>query len=94
MALGDQVGKQAADEVVSAIPALETFVDAQLAKLQATLTTVVGDTLADITAERTEAINQLGDVLHGVLDRINGATLTLSVGATNVTLKVPPKADT
>lgn len=85
MALGDQVGKQAADEVVSAIPALETFIDAQLAKLQATLEQVVGDALKDLTAERTEAINQLGDVLHGVIDRLNGATLTV---------KVPPKADT
>lgn len=77
MAMGDQVGKQAADEVVAQLPALETFVDAQLAKLQTTLTTVVGATLADITAERTEAINQLADVLHGVLDRLNGAALVL-----------------
>ena len=76
------------------IPALETFVDTQLAKLQATLEQVVGDSLADLTVERTQAINQLGDVLHGVLDRLNGATLTLSVGATSVTLKVPPKATT
>jgi hypothetical protein len=92
MALGDQVGKQAADELVAQFPGIEAFVDAQLAKLQTTLEQVVGDTLADLTAERTQAISQLGDVLHGVLDRLNGATLTLSVGATSVTLKVPPKA--
>ena len=91
MALGDQVGKQAADELVAQFPGIEAFVDAQLAKLQTTLEQVVGDTLADLTAERTQAISQLGDVLHGVLDRLNGATLTLSVGATSVTLKVPPK---
>jgi len=94
MSLGDQVGKQAADELVAQFPGLETFVDAQLGKLQNTLEQVVGDTLKDLTAERTEAINQLGEALHGVIDRLNGATLTLSVGATNVTLKIPQKSTT
>ena len=96
MALGDQVGKQAADEVVAALPQLEKFVDAQLAKLQDTLATVVGGTLADITAERTETINQLGDVLHGVLDRLNGTAVVLGNGASpyGFTLIVPERAKT
>ena len=94
MAIGDQVGKQAADEVVAQLPALETFVDAQLAKLQNTLTTVVGATLADITAERTETINQLADVLHGVLDRVNGTAVVLGHGASpyGFTLVVPNRS--
>ena len=93
MAIGDQVGKQAADEVVSALPQLEKFVDAQLAKLQDTLTTVVGGTLADITAERTETINQLSDALHGVLDRVNGTAVVLGHGASpyGFTLIVPER---
>ena len=96
MAIGDQVGKQAADEVVAALPQLEKFVDAQLAKLQATLTAVVGGTLADITAERTETINQLADVLHGVLDRVNGTAVVLGHGASpyGFTLIVPERAKT
>ena len=96
MAIGDQVGKQAADEVVAALPQLEKFVDAQLAKLQDTLTTVVGGTLADITAERTETINQLAEVLHGVLDRVNGTAVVLGHGASpyGFTLIVPERAKT
>lgn len=96
MAIGDQVGKQAADEVVAALPQLEKFVDAQLAKLQDTLATVVGGTLADITAERTETINQLGDVLHGVLDRLNGTAVVLGHGASpyGFTLIVPERVKT
>ena len=96
MAIGDQVGKQAADEVVSALPQLEKFADAQLAKLQATLTAVVGGTLADITAERTETINQLADVLHAVLDRVNGTAVVLGHGASpyGFTLIVPERAKT
>ena len=93
MAIGDQVGKQAADEVVAALPQLEKFVDAQLAKLQDTLTAVVGGTLADITAERTETINQLAEVLHGVLDRVNGTAVVLGHGASpyGFTLIVPER---
>ena len=96
MAIGDQVGKQAADEVVAALPQLEKFVDAQLAKLQDTLTAVVGGTLADITAERTETINQLAEVLHGVLDRVNGTAVVLGHGASpyGFTLIVPERAKT
>ena len=96
MAIGDQVGKQAADEVVAALPQLEKFVDAQLAKLQDTLTTVVGGTLADITAERTETINQLAEVLHGVLDRANGTAVVLGHGASpyGFTLIVPERVKT
>jgi hypothetical protein len=82
MAIGDQVGKQAADEVVAQLPALEVFVDAQLTKIQNTvkqivsdakaeLETVVGGSLAAITAERTEAVKQITDEAHSILDRIN-----------------------
>ena len=100
MAIGDQVGKQAADEVVAALPQLEKFVekfvDAQLAKLRDALTTVVGGTLADITAERTGTINQLAEVLHGVLDRVNGTAVVLGHGASpyGFTLIVPERAKT
>ena len=96
MALGDQVGKQAADEVVAALPQLEKFVDAQLAKLRDALTTVVGGTLADITAERSETIYQLAVVLHGVLDRVNGTAVVLGHGASpyGFTLIVPERAKT
>lgn len=81
MAIGDQVGKAAADEFAAQIPCLEQFIDAQLVKFQDTvkqivadakteIETVVGGSLAAITAERTEAVNQIADAVHGVLDRV------------------------
>lgn len=81
MAMGDQVGKAAADEFAAQIPGLEQFIDLQLAKLQATFTQivadakaeiekVVGDSLAAITAERTEAVSQITDSVHAVMDRV------------------------
>lgn len=81
MAIGDQVGKQAVDEVVAQLPQIETFVDEQLTKLRDTvkqvvadakaeIEMVVGDSLKTLTAERTEAVNQIGDTVHGILDRI------------------------
>lgn len=88
MALGDQVGKVAVDEVVGQLPAAEAFVQKQLTSLQATaqaivatacseLDTVLGATLADLTAERTEAISSL----HAILDRLGGVTIQLHIPA-------------
>ncbi len=84
MALLDQAGKAAADEVIAQLPAIEAFFDAQLAKIQATikdtvaeaLTTIqatVGASLADVTAERTEAVNDI----HGIIDRLSGMSLQI-----------------
>ena len=82
MAIGDQVGKAAADEFAAQIPGLKDFIASQLAELQTTvkqivanasteLNTVVGSALADVTFERTEAIKQAEDAIHGILDRVN-----------------------
>jgi len=82
MALGDQLGKAAADEFAAQIPGLKEFMAEQLGQLQATakqivadatteINTVVGGALAAITAERTEAISQAEDAIHCVIDRIN-----------------------
>lgn len=81
MALGDQAGKAAVDELVGQFPQLEAFFDAQLTKLQETvrqivadakteIETVVGQSLAALTVERTQAVNQVADAVHEVLDRI------------------------
>ncbi len=74
MALGDQVGKQAVDELVSQLPQIEAFIDAQLAKIQKTLDDAVtkacgtiqetaGAALKDVTAERTEMVNDINDLI-------------------------------
>lgn len=81
MAIGDQVGKQAIDEVVAQLPQIEAFVDAQLTKIRDTVQQVVADAKAEIemvvgqslqtiTVERTQAVNQVADTVHGILDRI------------------------
>lgn len=82
MPIGDQIGKQTADELIAQLPELKAFIAEQLAQLQATvkqitadtkdeLNVLVGGSLADITTERTQAIRQAEDAIHSVLDRIN-----------------------
>ena len=81
MALGDQAGKAAVDELVAQFPELKAFIAEQLALVRSTvqqivadakdeINTVVGGSLAAITAERTEAVKQIADEVHGILDRI------------------------
>lgn len=57
------------------LPVLTALVDRSVATLCSELETVVGSALADLTAERTETV---GD-LHQLLDRLNGTTLTLNI---------------
>jgi hypothetical protein len=45
-------------------------------------------TMAEVTAERIAAINQFGDMLHGLLDRINGTRFRPSFGP-DVEVKIP-----
>lgn len=85
MAIGDQVGKQAVEAAGSILsvqlPQLEAFLDSQRAKLtdtangicdrlRDTMLTVVGDGLKALTAERTEAVAQIENAVHGILDRL------------------------
>lgn len=89
MPLGDQAGKVAIDELVGQLPELKQFIAEQLAELQGTvkqcvvdaraeMETVIGGSLAAVTAERTEAIKQVEDALHGVLDRLSGLSVQIS----------------
>lgn len=88
MALGDQAGKAAVDELVGQLPELKQFIADQLAELQNTvkqcvadaraeIETVVGGSLAAVTAERTEAINQFADVTHSIIDRLSGLSIQI-----------------
>lgn len=88
MALGDQAGKVAVDTLVSQFPQLEGFIAGELQKLQQTLQSVVitsvaaaqealGETLSDLTAERTETISDL----HNLLSRLDGMTISLHIPA-------------
>lgn len=64
--VSDELTKNVATQV---LPVLGAFVDAAVTKLCAEAETVTGATLADLTAERTEALNQLDEMVHGWLDR-------------------------
>jgi hypothetical protein len=88
MAIGDQVGKQAVDELVGQLPQIETFIDGQLTKIRETvqqivadakteIETVVGGALAAVTAERTQAITQFSDEVNGILDRLSGLSVQI-----------------
>lgn len=57
------------------LPVLVALVDSSVEKLSRELELVVGDTLADLTAERTETVNDI----HQLLDRLSGATITLNI---------------
>jgi len=59
------------------LPVLTSLVDATVSKLCLELETVVGDTLKDLTFERQETINDL----HGLLDRLEGLSLTIHIPA-------------
>ena len=50
-----------------------------VADATAEINTVVGGSLAAITAERTEAVKQFEDAAHGLLDRIGAARLEIPV---------------
>lgn len=76
MAIGDQVGKQSVDELVAQFPGLETFIDAQLGKLQTTLTTSLTTALAGF-ADGMSQVLQLGY-------SINGASISLEVEPINI----------
>jgi hypothetical protein len=71
MAIGDQAGKVAVDELVAQFPGLEQFIDAQLSKLQATLTNSLHDALSGF-ADGMGQVLQLGY-------SINGSTVVLEV---------------
>lgn len=57
------------------LPVLAALVDSTTEKLSRELELVVGDALAALTAERTETVNDV----HEILDRLSGATVTLSI---------------
>ena len=76
MALGDQAGKAAVDELVSQFPGLEAFVDSQLTKVQATLTGSLNDALKGF-ADGLSDMLQLGY-------SINGASVSLEVEPINI----------
>lgn len=57
------------------LPVLGALVDSAVEKLSRELELVVGDTLADLTAERTETVNDL----HDLLTRLNGAAVHLTI---------------
>lgn len=81
-------------KAVAALPAeIQPMAQGLADTLIAALNQALGETLADVTAERTETINQLGDVLHGVLDRVNGTAVVLGHGASpyGFTLIVPER---
>lgn len=71
MAIGDQVGKAAADELTAQFPGLEAFVDSQLGKLQSTLTASLQSALGAFADGMSQAL-QLGY-------SINGASLSLEI---------------
>ena len=71
MALGDQVGKAAVDELTAQFPGLESFIDSQLGKLQTTLTTSLQSALGAFADGMGQAL-QLGY-------SINGASVSLEV---------------
>jgi hypothetical protein len=84
MAIGDEVGKQSVDELVAQLPAIETFIDAQLSKIQISINQMVvqaigqlqqtvADSLKDITAEREELVNDVNDLIT----RIGGSRLVV-----------------
>jgi hypothetical protein len=84
MAIGDEVGKQSVDELVAQLPAIETFIDAQLSKIQISINQMVvqamgqlqqtvADSLKDITAEREELVNDVNDLIT----RIGGSRLVI-----------------
>ena len=63
--------------VTQVLPVITALVDSTVKKLCDELETVVGDALADLTAEREETV---GD-LHGLLDRLDGLTIQLHIPA-------------
>lgn len=73
-AMEDGAAKEIATNLLPvAQAAIQTLSDHIQDRLDATL----GNALSDITAERTEAVKQVFAELHGALDRIGGAALTL-----------------
>ena len=64
----DEAAKQLATQV---LPVAAALIDAAVTKLCTELETVTGATLADITAERQELVNDI----HGILDRISATPL-------------------
>lgn len=84
-------------KAVAALPAeIQPMAQGLADTLIAALNQALGETLADVTAERTETINQLAEVLHGVLDRANGTAVVLGHGASpyGFTLIVPERVKT
>lgn len=85
---------------VTAIQNAASSVESQTAKdagalVSATfnaLNTLVGEALADATAERVEFVNDI----HGILDRFNGSELALVNGAFKLIIpqRIQPEAET
>lgn len=57
--------------VSQVLPVVTSLVDATVNRLQESL----GEVMADLTAERQETVNDL----HGLLDRLNGASVSLAL---------------
>jgi hypothetical protein len=73
-------------------PILQGLANTLVAAFQQAL----GESLAALTAERTEAIDQAADRLHELLDRLNGAAVTLGHGVSpyGFTLVIPERKTT
>ena len=88
MALGDQAGKAAVDELVAELPALKAFIAEQLALIRSEfrgaiqdakeeLNAVVGSSIKALTVERAETIEQIADSVHELLDRVGATRLDI-----------------
>lgn len=94
MAIGDQAGKAAVDELVAQFPALESFVDSQLGKLQTTLTGSLQDALTGF-ADGLSQILQLGYSINGASVSLEVEPISIPAIKAKLTVSMPllPKGD-
>lgn len=88
MAIGDQAGKAAVDELVQQFPGLEAFIDSQLGKLQTTLTASLQSALEAFADGMSQAL-QLGYSINGASASLEIEPIVIPSIKAKVTINMP-----